>query len=418
MSQLRVLVADDDPMFRRLIERHVGGWGYEVLCAEDGEQAWEMLRHDAAPRIAILDWLMPGLDGAEVCRRLKGDPALPYVYTIMLTSRDDKQDMISGLEAGADEYLTKPVDTAVLRSRLTVAGRIVQAVPPREWSKPQLPDYEVQRLIGKGAAATVWEAIQLRTGKRVALKIIRLDLVTDETKQRFEREVRIIRELHHPYIARLLDSRLDDRVWYYAMDFVDGCDLGRWTKQAQPTDAALLSVMAKVCAAVGYAHQHGVVHRDLKLRNILVTNDNRPMVVDFGVAKSLALSDPDRSGTRTLEGSAVGTPMFMAPEQAGGDVDRTGPCSDVYALGIILYICLTRHHPHKLDRATDWKVMRSIVEGDPRPIRQFRPDLDPRLAQIVMKALAKKPDDRYTDAGQFGAQLHHFLGRNDAAPQD
>ena len=160
------------------------------MVAEDGREAWNILQLPDAPRLAILDWQMPDMDGIEVCRRLKRCQTLPFTYVVMLTSRDAEEDMVEGLDAGADEYLTKPVEPKVLRSRLAAAQRIVEAVPPKEWSLPRVPGYEVKRLLGKGAFATVWEAIQNETNRAVALKIIRVDLATDEVFNRFAREIR------------------------------------------------------------------------------------------------------------------------------------------------------------------------------------------------------------------------------------
>jgi eukaryotic-like serine/threonine-protein kinase len=177
---VKVLVADDNPMFRTLLQKHVLGWGFEVVTAEDGEQAWQILTAEHPPRVAILDWQMPKIEGIELCRRLKKNPTMPFIYTIMLTSRDAREDMVTGLESGADDYLSKPVDTKILRGRMAVARRIVVAIPPQEWSMPKVPGYEVVHVLGKGTSGTVWKATRMSDGLPVALKIIRPDLVTEE----------------------------------------------------------------------------------------------------------------------------------------------------------------------------------------------------------------------------------------------
>ena len=174
-----------------MLKQNVITWGLEPVIAEDGQEAWNILQLPDAPRLAILDWQMPEMDGIEVCRRLKRCQTLPFTYVVMLTSRDAEEDIVEGLDAGADEYLTKPVEPKVLRSRLAAAQRIVEAVPPKEWSLPRVPGYEVKRLLGKGAFATVWEAIQDETNRPVALKIIRVDLATDEVFNRFAREIEL-----------------------------------------------------------------------------------------------------------------------------------------------------------------------------------------------------------------------------------
>ena len=121
----RILVAEDDPLARDVLSRLLTGWGYEVLQAEDGEQAWEVLREPSAPRLAVLDWMMPRLDGLEVCRRVREAVAEPP-YLILLTGRRSPEDVVAGLEAGADEYLSKPVDSDELRARVRAACRVVE----------------------------------------------------------------------------------------------------------------------------------------------------------------------------------------------------------------------------------------------------------------------------------------------------
>ena len=122
----RVLVAEDDPLFRRILNAWLRNWGYEVITADDGSQAWEALQREDAPELLILDWIMPGIDGLELCRRMRSQKQLPYHYILLVTSRDAKQDVISGLEAGADDYLTKPFDAGELRARLRVGNRILR----------------------------------------------------------------------------------------------------------------------------------------------------------------------------------------------------------------------------------------------------------------------------------------------------
>lgn len=124
--QSTILVADDDPLFRRLLERYLQTWGYSVITAADGAHAWQLLqKKENSPDLLILDWLMPGVDGLELCRRLRDQSRDTYQYILLVSGRDDKQDVIRGLDAGADDYLTKPLDTAELRARLRTGNRIL-----------------------------------------------------------------------------------------------------------------------------------------------------------------------------------------------------------------------------------------------------------------------------------------------------
>lgn len=403
---MKVLVAEDDPLWQKILVKSVKGWGYEVATAETGDDALEILRRDDSPRLAILDWHMPGMEGIDVCKRVKRDPNMPFTYVIMLSGRDSNEDIVAGLDAGADDYLPKPVDNNILRSRLAAARRIVEAVPPKEWSLPRIPGYDVKRVIGKGAYAAVWEAIHEESGNTVALKIIRVDLVTEHVFGRFAREIAITQKMNHPNIARVYDSCIDRSLCYYAMELVDGWPLGKWVEEAAPKLRPFLELIAKACDALGHAHELGVVHRDLKPSNIMVTRDGEPKVLDFGLAKSL-FKGMEEETTETHEGTVIGTPIFMSPEQARGeDVDAR---TDVYTIGVILYMMLVRRHPNKVNKLDRWQTIKEIADGKIRAPRSIKPNFDPELEHIIMNALARNPKKRYVSAGHLAAVLWKYI---------
>jgi serine/threonine protein kinase len=406
---MKVLIAEDNAIWRQMLKQNVSTWGFEPVVAEDGQQAWEILQRSDAPRLAILDWQMPQMDGIDVCRRVKRSQTLPFTYVVMLTSRDAEEDIVEGLDAGADEYLTKPVETKILRSRLAAAQRIVEVVPPREWALPRVPGYDVKQLLGKGAFATVWEAIQTETNRRVALKIIRVDLATEDVFNRFAREIQIAMRLDHPHIARVYDGRIDEQIGYYAMELIDGYTLDKYVKEQQPKVAKILCLAAEVCRALDHAHQQGVIHRDLKPSNIMVTKEGDSKLVDFGLARSMFQPEAEAEIATSVDGAAIGTPLFMAPEQARGENAKLDGRTDVYALGIILYMMLVRRHPHQIDVKDRWKTLREIAEGHVCAPSEVKPKFDRDLERILLKALADEPDDRYPTAAEFGHDIIRFL---------
>lgn len=407
---MKLLIADNDSDDRKLIYSFVSDLFPQVIVVENGKSAWRALSAENPPRIAILDWEIPRLTGPEICQRIRRNRDLPYIYTILLTKRESRDDMLAGMQSGADDYLTKPIDKEILRSRLIVAKRIIESIPPAEWAMPKVPGYGIMELLGKGACGSVWRATQLETHRPVALKLVRADLVTETVFSRVANEIELSRQLDHKYIAKVYDSQVTSSLCYYAMELVEGADLGEYISNNKDNLKKLLVMMLKICSGVSHAHAQGIVHRDLKPANVLITPEGDPRIVDFGVAKSIldgqsANDDDSPAGAN----EALGTPIFMSPEQALGLNERIDARCDVYALGVTMYIILAHRHPISLDRKNRWTMLKSIVDEPVRPPSQFRPDINPELERIVMKSLEKDPDARYQTAGFLGKALRQFL---------
>lgn len=409
---MRVLIAEDNPLWRKNLAMQVKSWGFEAVIADNGRQALEILEEENSPSLAILDWQMPELDGIDVCKKIKRDPDNSFTYVIILSSRDADEDMVAGLDAGADDYLTKPVESKVLRSRLMAAKRIVELVPPKEWAIPRIPDYELHRVIGKGAFATVWEATHQPTDRTVALKIIRVDLATEDVFNRFGREIQLTRKLaEHPNIASVFDSHVDKKLAFYAMEFVDGLTLSSFVKKEKPAPELVLKLVADVCDGLEHAHEHGIVHRDLTPTNIMVNNEQSVKIVDFGLARSMFNVDLDAEANCSLDGAVIGSPMFMSPEQARGENDTLDARSDIYAAGIVLYVLLLRRHPLDIDQSDRRKTIRAIALGKVRKPRDLNSAFSRNLQSIMLKALSANPEDRYQTAGDFGAAIRGYLAQ-------
>lgn len=408
---MKLLVADDDPVWRELLVKQLRRFGYEVVEAADGQQAWQQLRQDDPPRLVLLDWQMPDLDGLALCKKLKADPKRAFTYVIILSSRDNKEDMVAGLDAGADDYLAKPVDASVLRSRLAAARRIVEAVPPREWAKPQIPGFHVERLIGRGAFATVWAAKRLKDGRAMAVKVLRVDLATEDVFGRFAREIEVMKRFDHPHIARIHASRIDREWGYYAMDLVEGRTVDRYVKRENPSGLEIVELIAKVCDGLQHAHEQGVIHRDVKPSNIMIGPGGEPKLVDFGLSKSMFWPTPEEDSADTLDGAVIGSPLFMAPEQARGENDRLDERTDLYSVGVILYTLLLRRLPRKMEARERWEAIKQIAEGHVEPPRSVNPNFSRNLEQILMKAMAECPDQRYATAEALAAALRNFIAK-------
>jgi non-specific serine/threonine protein kinase/serine/threonine-protein kinase len=291
--------------------------------------------------------------------------------------------------------------------------------------------YRIQRLLGEGGMGRVYEALQDEpVRRRVALKVMRRDVLSAAGVARFHAERHTLALLEHPHIARMFDagSEADGSPWF-AMEFVDGVPITRWAAARQLGLRERIELLLPICDAVQHAHQKGVIHRDIKPSNLLVSDvEGRGLakVIDFGIAK---LSGVDAERTATLAGELVGTPEYMSPEQATlGSVD-VDTRSDVYALGLVLYELLAGELPLSLVElrrlAFDEMCRRIREEEAPAPsvklalsgsqdrratpgaswVSQLRGDLD----AVVLKALAKDRGRRYDSASFFAADLRRYL---------
>ncbi|MBX3400032.1 MAG: protein kinase [Gemmataceae bacterium] len=289
---------------------------------------------------------------------------------------------------------------------------VVSVVLTREGVPERIGEHDILAEIGRGGMSVVYKAYHRSLRRLVALKTLQADGYSDlELQERIRAEAEAVARIQHPGVIQVFETgtvQLDRNrtlpTPYIALEFVDGGDLAKLCAKPQPARVAA-RIVAKLARAVAIAHDRGVIHRDLKPANVLLTRDGEPKIADFGVAKQLRAERDSAGRFLTQTGMVVGTPEYMAPEQARG-ADATAS-ADIYALGVILYELLVARVP--LQAPTAAETMQLIQRLDPLAPRQLQPDLPRDIETICLKCLEKDPAKRYATARELAEDLERFL---------
>ena len=268
--------------------------------------------------------------------------------------------------------------------------------------------YALERELGAGGMATVYLARDLKHGRDVAIKVVRPEIAAALGTERFLREIAISAHLQHPNILTLIDSGEADGLLYCVMPFINGETLRtRLARDGALPVAEAVRILRDVLDGLAYAHEHGVVHRDIKPDNIMLAG-RHAFLMDFGIAKAVteaAEGSPEPMATLTTLGLAIGTPAYMAPEQAAGEKQIDGR-TDLYAIGVVAYELLTGKLPFTGGSAQ--ALLAAQIAGTPPPLGRVRPDLPPELAEIVMRCLEKTPAARWQSAEALLARMEEY----------
>ena len=290
------------------------------------------------------------------------------------------------------------------------------AAPSAQGPAPRtLGDFELGRELGRGGMGVVYEARQRSLQRTVALKVLRIGVTTAQRQvDRFQREPLAVAKLNHPGIVPVFTTGSTADEHYFAMEYVPGGDLGEELTRQRRKEPGRLSApgsaehvrsaaqaVAELADALHYAHEHAIVHRDVKPKNILIGEGGHLRLVDFGLARDESL------GELTLTGEVAGTPHYMSPEQARAKRNAIDHRTDVYSLGVVLYEMLTLQRPFEGDSAEE--VLSQILSKDPLPLRRRNPRIPRDLAVVCDTAMAREPRDRYPTAAALAADLRRFL---------
>jgi hypothetical protein len=263
--------------------------------------------------------------------------------------------------------------------------------------------YEILGEIGRGGMGVVYKARHQALKRLVALKMILAGPYAGPSQvMRFRTEAEAVARLQHPHIVQIYDVGEQDGRPYLALEFVDGTSLDQKLSGTPMPARQAAQLVETLARAMNAAHEVGIVHRDLKPANVLLTADGQPKISDFGLAKRL-----DDSAGDTASGAIIGTPSYMAPEQARGKSKHIGPAADVHALGAILYECLTGRPP--FNAASPLDTMAQVIADEPVPPRRLQPKVPRDLETICLKCLQKEPHKRYATARALADDLRRFL---------
>jgi tetratricopeptide (TPR) repeat protein len=312
-------------------------------------------------------------------------------------------------QEGAGGFLNSPLVRPPEKATDPGADAPSTLVKPGPPPFPSVPGYALVRELGRGGMGVVYLAQQLRLDRPVALKMPPAGLDIEEW-HRFRTEAAAAARLQHPHIVQVHETGEHQGRPFLVMELLEGGSLAQKLAQAPLAARPAAEMLEKLARAVHYAHERGVIHRDLKPANVLLTADGTPKVSDFGLARRLNETlwpATQSSAARTETGAILGTPSYMAPEQAAGRGKEAGPPTDVYALGAILYECLTGRPPFK--GATALETAQQVLRDDPVPPRRLQPGVPHDLETICLKCLAKEPPRRYASAAHLADDLRRQL---------
>jgi DNA-binding response OmpR family regulator len=441
-----VLLVDDDRALLDAIARVLRRSGSTVTECESATAASELIVEGAFD-IVVSDIDMPGLSGLDLLKLLREREV--GVPLILMTGAPTLESAMRAVELGALKYLVKPLDFEELRQTVahaagtrartgsasrpsgegaafsgssgTPAAAVAGVTRSSIASGTVLADrYEFRRLLGEGGMSQVWEAVQLRTGRSVAVKLLRTALnAQPEMRKRLLREARAASRVDHPNVVEIFDAfELADETPVLVMPLLRGQTLSEHiarTGQLPLREAA--NLLLPVFSAVGAAHARGVVHRDLKPDNIFVCDEGhgrtKVTVLDFGIAK-LASGEEREGEALTATGALVGTPGYMSPEQAAGErgVDQR---ADVWSMAAILYEILAGVRP--VHGENIGQMLKQLYTDGIRPLARLVPDLPPELTDLVDRMLSREKSDRPDDLRpMFDLLRHHASSQAPSFP--
>lgn len=455
----KIFIIDDDPTLSKMVRDWLLSDKHEPRICHDGAESLEILRSEQFD-LLLVDWDLPGMTGLEICKAYRASGGMTPI--LMLTGRSDVDEKELALDAGADDYLTKPfhikelsarirsllrrstgalassantaqvkalspdvrvcvvcsgIFTSALMEKCPSDGATTIAICTEAVLGKQIGEYVATRLLGAGAWSEVYEG-KAEGREPVALKILHTHLASDPLKiTRFEREARALLGIKHHSIAQVVDSgKAADGRPYIVMEYIKGSSIEKCIREsgAIPLQSAL-NFFVMSCEALEAAHRTGFIHRDIKPSNIFLTDEvpAQIKIMDFGLAKAVT-ADGGALASLTQAGEILGTPAYMSPEQVRGE--SLDVRSDIYAMGLVLYEMLSG--VRAIDGNTAFEVMTKHLSQYPSSIAEVNRSahVPSALEDVIFKAMAKDADDRHQSAAELKEQVLPFLTSRNSMP--
>lgn len=385
-----VVVVEDDEPIRKLVTLHLKRAGFRVNAFGSAEEALNQL-DTVVPQVIVSDITLPAKSGYDLLEAVRAQPHFSETQFIFLSTKNSRQEIRQGMQLGADDYITKPVDAneliSAVESRLDRVARLRARVATDLGLPPDIGGYAVIRRLAVGGMSEVFLA-QDRTHRTVVLKAVATDIVSNSTHvRRLMREFELVATLRNPHLANFHSCQVTDHKVFLVMEYFPNGDIRQIISTGQAS-AVAATILTDVLHGLSALHAHGLIHRDVKPGNVMIRKQANPdspgsyALCDFGL---VVLENQPSSLTKT--GEVIGTPFYMSPEQLRAK--RLTPASDIFSAGVLFYEALTGKRPFVGNNVQDCshRILTQAMPALPKAYRQYAPLLDAMTAKDVASRL-------------------------------
>ncbi len=404
----KILIIEENKMFQRIYQNLLMGRGFEVYLAGSMRECDQRLK-EITPDLVLVNPVISSGKGIALMERIRGpNQGLSGIPMLVISSKDDPKLKNSAMQLGAVQFMVKHIAPPKV-----VVKKIEQilehhkpapkhALDPRALKPGDVLDhrYEILDRLGKGGQGAVFRAFDKKLNEELAIKILILNpALAEELMDSFLREVKLSRKITHRNVVRLYDIGQSGGVHYLTMELIIGMDFNHYMFEHWPMSYSdLLNIFKQIVEGLNAAHQLGIVHRDVKPQNILLTSDGTVKITDFGIAAAAGAM------MKTTEELSVGTPDYMAPELAEADFDSADQRIDIYSLGIFMYEAFTGVLPY--EGKTIVETIQLHAKGNPKHPRDLNPDFPQELERIILKCMHRDPGQRFNSMEEILAALN------------